>query len=273
MLLCLVYVHSEATLTLFTSFSRRENRKQIEENTIVNWRWLGRKITRLNFYDRLNKREVQDIPSWINVPVSRHRFGLPIVRHMYLDAQRVSPLTDFYAFANADILFCSDLLETLEAIKKHRQEIDPYNTLPYLIVGKRRNIDIERIRAVKENLLEEFYQDDFFNECAIDYFISARNLTLWNQLDDFVIAKLGWDTYTLAYAVHLGLQIYDASDTITAIHQSFKGKFSSGSASPNHKLINRELRALSQKRYKQKFGYIRNTTFVTRKVSGNIIIK
>ena len=225
--------NSSFTLTLLTTFSNNTDRLKLETDTIKNWIWLGPDIQRLNFYVETTHTMRTNNSQWRDVEASKTISGLPVVKNLFLDAQKLTDTT-YYAFSNSDILFGSDLLTTIAAVRRHNLEQDPTGRKPFLLVGARTNVNKTLIgddvmgdttlRYLKT--LGELARLD-----AIDYFIVPRNLFPWHEIHDVVVARNAWDNYVMTYAKDHDITVYDGTLTITAVHQTYDGPKSSGKLS------------------------------------------
>lgn len=124
--------------------------------------------------------------------------------------QRCPSSTPFVAYANADIMFDTGLVNTLTTLKKWGKD-------RLLVVGQRRNHEL------KGGLTWEEIQNvpsDLFLDVAQDYFIMSRGLLWdWSTLPPYVIGRRAYDNALVDWAFH-NANLVDATETITALHQT-----------------------------------------------------
>jgi hypothetical protein len=92
-----------------------------------------------------------------------------------------STTTPFIGYANADILFDTSLITTLRYLSRR---INVTNEM-ILIVGRRRNVDIDKVHLGSGDNLTKISQMDnirLFIKRAQDYFIISRRGLPWNEI-------------------------------------------------------------------------------------------
>ena len=207
---------------IFTTFSDNPAKRQIFSNTIRNWATFLPAIQPVLFTTNpdssLNALAIKH--GWIvTLCPAVNEFGVPCVKDMYLKAYGMMK-TQFYAFANGDILFDGGLVGTLNRISK---EIPTFNTT--LISGKRHNYNPKK--ACKKQNFEIWTQKDVHNmtkhaplarEWCEDYFFVTPDFP-WHQFKDVVIAREVYDNYLVHRSKVLNITTVDITETITALHQ------------------------------------------------------
>ena len=121
------------------------------------------------------------------------------------------PHVPFAAYANADILFeKGGLLRTLRAARTLKR---------LLIVGQRRNSQIDETHAnlTQHNITR--MESKLFQPNAQDYFIFSRGLFSDWKLPPFVIGRRAYDNAIVDWAFH-NANLLDATQTIWALHQT-----------------------------------------------------
>jgi len=167
----------------------------IQEKSIRNWRALHDDIQILLFGDghRLKTLADQVRAEVISSELRYNSFGTPLVSSAFHEAQARARFSTLL-YVNSDILFIEGVLETIERIRFPS----------YLAVGKR--TDTLKHRGVPDSL------------DAIDYFIFTRGL--YTNIPDFAIGRCFWDHWLVYAARRDGIPVLDASQTITALHQT-----------------------------------------------------
>jgi hypothetical protein len=100
-----------------------------------------------------------------NITVNEH--GTPLISSLFEQAEERCPASvPFIAYANADILFDSGLMDTLQMLKE-------WPTQRLMVVGRRSNVDMANLhQASLDDVLTT--KGDLFMEWAQDYFITTR---------------------------------------------------------------------------------------------------
>ena len=224
-------------LTLFTTFSNRPDREHIELNTINNWAALGSKVLCVNMItsnnDSFITRET-DARYWGKLKVTKTELDeLPVVKYMFMDLIEEN-LSKYYAYANSDMLFGQDLMTTLATIDIYHQL--NHNDSGFLIVGGRWNVDTSLIGTDVTNhthLMHLKSIGELQPGHTTDYFITPGKGYPWRDIEEVVVARTAWDNYIVATANDKHIISYDATRSVTAIHQSYKGIGNSGANSTN----------------------------------------
>ena len=229
---------TNTVLTLFTTFKESHSKLYIHRNTIRNWGLLSPDVIPVLFIDWNISSSVVDYArqwKWHIFPAPRmSNSGIPVLRHMFLEAQRLFNTT-FYAYANGDILFDRNLTDTLHELKRLQK-----NVTNILVVGRRLNWKIQWQQNVSK--LEEIGRyaksAKLFTPYAQDYFISSRNGYPWSTIPDFVVGRINYDNWLVVTAMKKKIPLVDATKTITALHQTdFRGN-REGFEAPTEKYFN-----------------------------------
>jgi len=151
--------------------------------------------------------------------------GSPKIRSLFQQVEtKCPPEVFFVGYANADILFDSSLIKTLEKIKSLLVNVNA-SLNEILIVGRRSNHELfnNRLKSSEiKNVPSNLFQDD-----AQDYFITTRNFFDWNSIPDYVIGRRAYDNALVDWAYH-HKTLLDATETILALHQTVADGNSAG---------------------------------------------
>ena len=214
-------------ITLFTTFKDIPSRRTVNTNTLRYWAKLRPQVQPVLYVEPGSSdylTELAKAEGWLVYNAPRLRHGYPLLKDMFLHATyNVTPHTFFVGYANSDILFTRDLMETLVFLTKINGGFLKEKGL--LMSGRRIITLVEDIKfeengkyidySVMGNL-ETVYDADV----AIDYFITTRNGYPWKVVPDFVIGKPGYDNWLLQKAVEWDLFSLDTSLTVSALHQT-----------------------------------------------------
>ena len=118
--------------------------------------------------------------------------GPPLIRVMFQEATAIFK-SQFYAFANADILFDRGLIDTLRAL----QAFDFPDGL--LVVGQRHNVKVELLEDFEpgSHLSPWKHQAQLFGPDAQDYFITTKDGFPWERVPDLVVGRPAYDNWLL----------------------------------------------------------------------------
>jgi hypothetical protein len=117
---------------------------------------------------------------------------------------------------NADIILMSDFVRAVTQVARWGRQA--------LIIGRRWDLDVrepldftqpdweERLRARLADC------GTLHHPVGIDYFVFSRNT--WGEIPPFAIGRTAWDNWLVYGARSLGGAVVDATQAITAVHQS-----------------------------------------------------
>ena len=206
-------------LTLFTTMKLTKDRQWIHNNTIRNWAYLAPYVTAV-LYDETESESLKNAVlkyGWHYRSVPKVRHGLPVVKAMFQDAI-ATHTSDFYGYANADILFADDLIFTLKVIKQKYLAKFPKGIL---LSGQRKNVIYTRLRSVHPSALHKLRNKyRLFNPRAQDYFITTAEGFPWDQVPDLVVGRPGWDNYLIVKSFEWCIPFIDTTKSISAFHQT-----------------------------------------------------
>ncbi|MFN7181428.1 MAG: hypothetical protein ACK4NF_01950 [Planctomycetota bacterium] len=202
-------------LTIFTTCKPfKDEFELIQTNALNSWKKLFPHIEIIIFGNEHGVDKISHqlgIRNIKNVPM---RNGLPVLREIFYIAQKVARY-NVLCYTNADIIFAKGLLETLSCVKKFLKI--------FLIVGTRFNVKVDFYidfnNKWQDSLIEYAtkYGSRHYTNRAFDYFIFPRGL--FYNLPPFVIGRIGWDNHFFTKILKKRIPIFDATNSIFAIHQ------------------------------------------------------
>lgn len=213
--------NSSVLLTLFTSFRYSHRRKLVHRRTVKNWSSL-RPNVRPVLYAEDQPRGEESSNDEIEILDFARQLGwtvltcngtsstkVPVLRWLFTDAT-TRFRSEFYGFANADILFDGGLIETLKTLIGRFRK--------FLMIGTRVDCHVATDcsfddRRTREPVLKN----------AQDYFVTTRTGFDWESVPDFVIGRAGYDNWLVTRAMVGGIPVVDTSATVTALHQMVDG--------------------------------------------------
>lgn len=224
-----VVADQRALLTLFTTFKPDKNRSAIYETTIRNWALLQPEVVPVLYVQSMDDtlRSYAEENGWqIRLIPKSNAFNTPFVNHLYVDAEE-NFASEFYCYANGDILFDYNFVQTLEAVLA---EMPDKNVL---VIGRRKNYALKDPRNISLTTIDEFdsakpHIADSVHwalTSAIDYFATRSGMFHWERMADVVVGRGGYDSYVVYFARHrANATIIDASGTVRAYHIQAPGK-------------------------------------------------
>ncbi|NPV85817.1 MAG: hypothetical protein HPY45_07390 [Anaerolineae bacterium] len=145
--------------------------------------------------------------------VARNEFGTPLLDSAFALAQETAS-HPIMIYANADIIFLSDLVRALPRIPFHK----------FLTVGTRTKVwlndAIDFSTPDWEEQLRIYIQQhaEPISPTGIDYFIFPRGM--FSQLPPFAVGRVCWDNWMIYHARASQIPVVDASQAILAVHQN-----------------------------------------------------
>jgi hypothetical protein len=137
--------------------------------------------------------------------IDRTELGTPLVSAAFERADGIAR-TPLLLYANADIVFFDDLVQSLRRIAYPR----------FLALGRRRDVRVaselgpaEAAALVPRAVL--------FTEYGIDWFAYPRGIP-W-AMPRFAVGRPGWDNWLIWRARQLSVPVVDATAVVTALHQ------------------------------------------------------
>ena len=215
--------HNDRTLlTLFTTIKDAKLRICIHINTFRNWQLLKPFVRPVLVTTGQNDSLYATLAlrfGWQVIRASKLIHKIPVLRYMYYDIGKAYSSV-FYGYANADILFDMNLVNTLRTIETNLFRI---NTT--MIIGQRTNYHIHVNEAVYtfNDVQTAAQKGKLFQLNAEDYFITTKNGFPWNAVPDYVVGRPGYDNCVVYIGVRDKVSVIDTSKTILAVHQSPKG--------------------------------------------------
>ncbi|KAK3577853.1 hypothetical protein CHS0354_010414 [Potamilus streckersoni] len=255
-------------LTLFSSWYESEEKILVHNNTIRNWLLLKPDVTLVIFTNDSKTGIVCNNHGLHIMPVRVANTGnVPVLKYMYLDAM-ANFNSQFYAFANSDILFTDGLINTL----KYLLQSTNASKIPTLIVGRRTNVNVTNTKQFSTWQNVTFMaktKGELFPAFGEDYFVASPSFP-WKDIKDVIIGRKGYDNYLVAYARRNNIFVIDATQTILAVHQTTSaGNFES--SKHTDKEHNKILLKETMKNIKYESGYTTCTEYYTD-IKGNITV-
>ena len=145
--------------------------------------------------------------------IARNEYGTPLLGSAFAQAQEIAK-HETVCYANADIIFLSDLTTTVRRITGPR----------FLIVGRRWDLDITAPIDFQETDWEQQFRETVANHATLskpigsDYFIFPKGII--GKLPEFAVGRPYWDNWLIYHARALDLPVIDATRAVTAVHQN-----------------------------------------------------
>ena len=147
----------------------------------------------------------------------------PTYRGLFKAALRETT-SEMVGLANSDILFGSDLIETLDAVNAFAKE--QHKEGKVFVVGMRYNsfvasdLTFNGVADMDAKVKEMMLCGQGEGPWAQDYFFASRNLWNWDRVPGFVMGGLGADNWLVTKSKNEhGALAVDTSRTVSCIHQ------------------------------------------------------
>jgi hypothetical protein len=214
---------------LFTTFSDNPLKFKFFLSTIKNWAGFIPAIQPVLFTTNLSSplNALAESHCWLVVRDTQvNAFGIPFFKPMFRTAYSLRDV-QLYGYANGDILFTLDLVQTLRAVIQRM----PHENGTF-IVGRRRrfrerryctdntdttNSDIwrpDRLDRIARNRSDTTLDKAY----AVDYFFVSRDYP-WHGIKNVVIARRLYDNYVVGRSMEMRVTSIEATKTLTALHQ------------------------------------------------------
>ena len=221
-------------LTIITTFVDFKNTSDDSYRQFVQYNFL--KSTQFNiFLENVNflvytnsKRLTEYISKYYpNIILRREPksevFSVSMLKRLFQDS--ISTINShFYMYTNGDILYDRNLIHTVTYIKQLLDVRLLRNKV--LIVGRRHNKVLTEYVRREQDVDELANTGQLFIKDAQDYFIVTRNSISWSTFPEYLVGRRGYDNAMVDFAFRNEFELIDATNTITALHQSnVKGEF------------------------------------------------
>ena len=221
-------------LTVITTFEDLKNSTEDAYRQFAQYNFL--KSTQFNiFLENVNfvvytnsERMTQFISNYYpNIIVRREPrteiFSVSMLKRLYQDA--ISNLNSrFYMYTNGDILYDRSLINTVTYIKQLLEFKLLRNKI--LIVGRRHNKVLTEYVKREEDVEKLVSTSNLFIKDAQDYFIVTKDSINWETFPEYLVGRRGYDNAMVDFAFRNEFELIDATNTVTALHQSnVKGEF------------------------------------------------
>jgi len=157
-----------------------------------------------------------------DICAGKNEWNTPLVSSIFETINRLTPSDGIICFINADIVLGSDFLKTCETIAT--------STFDWLLIGKRRDLDLKNTDAEKYSVdeIRQLAMSEGIDHGwdGIDYFVFLPNTFCF--VYPFALGKFVWDQWLVGNAFRRGICTIDGSETILAVHLNsdwyFQGK-------------------------------------------------
>jgi hypothetical protein len=185
----------------------------LQQNAINSWQRLGPDVTVILVGEEVGTAQVAQQLGVRYIPtVERNALGTPLLSSVVREATAASDAT-LFCYVNADIILLSDFVRAIGRVPFQR----------FLLSGRRWNAPVTDVidfdapdwEADMRDLAER--RGTVGAPSQMDYFVFPRGLL--DDLPDFAVGRLYWDTWIIFHARARRVPVVDASASILAIHQ------------------------------------------------------
>lgn len=110
---------------------------------------------------------------------------------------------------------------------------------PAMVIGRRMNVDVKSVDFYNLHLPSSVQQaaeqhGKLHNADAEDYFFIRRNLFPWHRVPDIAIGRKAYDNFIVATGIMNNVSVVDATETLTALHQTDDDGNRAGHSNPEN---------------------------------------
>ncbi|XP_053401092.1 uncharacterized protein LOC128557591 [Mercenaria mercenaria] len=212
---------STSLLTIFSTWTRNEEKSNIYNNTLKNWASFKPVLNPVLFTNDSVLAKDAAKAGWTVTPLTKTADnGLPVLKYMYINVIKNFDST-FYCYANSDILFDDGLVQTLVHLV-YKLDSDILSSTPVFLTGLRWNVinvlgnEISPRQNLKALIKS---RGKVFVTSAEDYFITNK-IYPWQDIPEIVVGSIAYDNWLVYNARDKKHLTINTSRTIAALHQS-----------------------------------------------------
>ena len=187
----------------------------IQRNAIASWMALQPRPTIILFGDEAGVAEVCEELGLVHVAgVARNAAGTPLVNDVFRQAESMTP-DKVVGYVNADIILMDDFLDAVRLCAARRDH--------WMMGGRPWDVAVRHLLPYSTGWQRPF-RDHALRDGrlrwagACDYFVYSKGL--WGELPPFALGRSYFDLALLHLARKRGAALIDATDGVTAVHQS-----------------------------------------------------
>lgn len=190
--------------------------RQIQRNAIASWLQLKPRPEILLLGDEDGVAEVAVEFGVRHIPeLVRNEYGTPLLRSIFDQAGSAASCR-LLCYVNADIILLNDFMEAFSSVTLRKN--------CFLMVGQRLDLDITETldyssphweRDLRQAVAE---RGVLHAVTGMDYFLFHGHF--WGKIPSFALGRSAWDNWLLYRARQRGAAVIDATEVITAVHQS-----------------------------------------------------
>ena len=188
----------------------------IQRNAIESWKRIDPSIEIILLGDEQGTRETAETLGACHVAVlERNALGTPLLSSIFAEGEKAAS-NDVVCYANSDIIFLPGLLTALDTLLQQ-------GLSRFLMVGSRWDVNVTEPIDFGTDWVTRLWtlvseESRFY--VGFDYFIYPKGVL--GSLPPFAIGRGYWDRWLLYHAYKSGVDLVDATTTITPVHQNHK---------------------------------------------------
>jgi hypothetical protein len=188
---------------------------ELQRNAIRSWTLLQPTAEIILFGSDKGTAEVAKELNLRHAPlVAVNEWGTPLLDDLFSQAQNIAS-HKLLAYVNSDIILMDDFMDGVSRVSQRAGH--------FVLGGRRWNLGINGLLSFDSGWQEVLRSQiricgTLHWPTGIDYFVFPKGT--WETMPPFAIGRTMWDNWLLYYARARGYALIDASEIITAVHQT-----------------------------------------------------
>ena len=193
----------------------------IQRNAIQSWRSLRPECEIILFGDEEGTAAVAAELGVRHIPdVARNEYGSPLFDSIFEQAQRYAAY-HLVVYINADIIMMADFTRAVAQVQLDK----------FFMIGQRWDLDVTELLDYENPDWELFLRarvSDYgrlHGASGVDYYLFPKSL--FGEIPAFSVGRTAMDNWLIFKARTLGVQVIDATQAVSCIHQNHERTYAS----------------------------------------------
>eukprot|EP00039_Didymoeca_costata_P004317 m.72636 g.72636 ORF g.72636 m.72636 type:complete len:512 (+) comp12340_c0_seq2:439-1974(+) len=191
----------------------------------------------LAILDVTDEHSLRPDPMMPRITCPTNHLGTPRLKSLFRHAERIAERlhSPWAGFMNADIAIDSSLITVLDSVMR-----DMKRNPAVLIVGQRLNMhnaeksanqlynitvgnegQLHMLRGkMRHTLVDMSHANEnyWMGDTAMDFFFFKPGTFVWDDIPEFVVGRVGWDSWIVQWAIDHDVKVIDATPHVHAAH-------------------------------------------------------